>query len=46
VEVSFEASEVHPCPGKDYMYYPTIKTFLEDTALDLLVTERRTPESW
>jgi hypothetical protein len=29
VEVTFE--EVNPGPGKDYGYYPTIKTFLEET---------------
>jgi hypothetical protein len=39
VEVTFE--EVHPGPGKDYMYHPTIKTFLEETSLDPLASDKR-----
>jgi hypothetical protein len=41
VEVTFK--EVLPGPGKDYMYHwhPTIKTFLEETSLYPLVSERR-----
>jgi endo-1,4-beta-D-glucanase Y len=39
VEVTFQ--EVHPCPGKHYMYHPTIRTFLEKTSLDPLVSDKR-----
>jgi hypothetical protein len=39
VEVTFE--EVNPGPGKDYMYHPTIKTFLEETSLDPYVSDKR-----
>jgi hypothetical protein len=38
VEVTFE--EVNPCPGKDYMCHPTIKTFLDKTSLDPLVSDK------
>jgi hypothetical protein len=39
VEVTFE--EVNPGPCKDYMYHPTIKTFLEEILLDPLVSDKR-----
>ena len=39
MDVTFE--EVNPGPGKDYMYHPTIKTFLEETSLDLHVSDKR-----
>jgi hypothetical protein len=39
VEVTFE--EMHPGPGKDYMYHPTIKMFLEETSLDPLASDKR-----
>jgi hypothetical protein len=42
VEVTFE--EVHPGTGKDHMYHSTIKTFLEETSLDLLVSDKRNSE--
>jgi hypothetical protein len=29
------------CSGKDYMCHPTIKTFLDKTSLDLLVSDKR-----
>jgi hypothetical protein len=44
VEVTFQ--EVHPGPGKDYMYNPTIKTFLEETSLDPLVSDKRKREDY
>jgi hypothetical protein len=39
MDVTFE--EVNPGPGKDYMYHPTIKTFLEETSLDLHISDKR-----
>jgi hypothetical protein len=39
VEVTFE--EMKPGPGKDYMCQPTIKTFLDETSLDPLVSDKR-----
>jgi hypothetical protein len=33
--------EVNSCPCKDYMYHPTIKTFLEETSLDPHVSDKR-----
>jgi hypothetical protein len=44
VEVTFE--EVDPGPGKDYMYHPTIKTFLEETSLDPLASDKRMLVRW
>jgi hypothetical protein len=32
---------VKPGPGKDYRRHPTIKTFLEETSLDPLVSDKR-----
>jgi hypothetical protein len=37
--VTFEA--VNPDPGKDYMCHPNIKTFLDETALDPVVSDKR-----
>jgi hypothetical protein len=37
--VTFEAVKPDPC--KDYMCQPTIKTFLDETALDPLVSDKR-----
>jgi hypothetical protein len=39
VEVTFEA--VNPGPCKDYVCHPTIKTFLDETSLDPLVSDKR-----
>ena len=39
VEAAFP--DVKPCPCKDYMCHPTIKTFLEETSLDPLASDKR-----
>jgi hypothetical protein len=39
VRVTFE--EMKPGPGKDYMFHPKIKTFLEETSLDPLASDKR-----
>jgi hypothetical protein len=39
VKVTFE--EVRPGPGKDSVYHPTIKTFLEETSLEPLDSDKR-----
>ena len=39
VEAAF--AEVKPDPSKDYMCHPTIKTFLEETSLDPLASDKR-----
>jgi hypothetical protein len=33
--------ESDPCPGKNYMCPPTIKTFLDETSLDPFVSDKR-----
>ena len=39
IQVFFE--EVKPGPGKDYTEHPTIKTFLDETSLDPLSSDKR-----
>ena len=39
MDAAFE--EVKPGPGKNYMYHPTIKAFLEETSLDPLASDKR-----
>ena len=38
VKAAFQ--EVKPCPGRDYMCHPTIKTLLEKTSLDPLALDK------
>ena len=37
----FTFKEVNPVPGNNYMFHPKIRTFLEETSLDPLVSDKR-----